>query len=265
MWVSTGRMKLLSDLPGMNTVLVGGLYQKPSAVHALLARSVRAVVHEHIFEGESTLSIMGSCTLVSHRQQGFVITTRHQLNLRRGELPPDGHFDTLRFTTTEDGYLKNVPVDRCFYEESNADQEYHDLLFFGVERNWLRRSADRPYFLPLQPFSADARVMSFFYGHPVSKSEITHEPLHAFVRTAYIDGQLDRDFQSNAEHLRRYTYLRTDYEMDGFSGGAAFSLIGSLDSGLRVALDGIIVMAGSGYAYVVDANYLVSALSAFGE
>lgn len=87
--------------------------------------------------------------------------------------------------------------------------------------------------------------------------------MHAFVRIAYIDGHLDAQFASHAEHFRRYTYARSDYEVNGFSGGAAFSLVGSLDRGWKVVLDGVIVRGGNGYIYVVDSDYLLRALSEF--
>lgn len=101
-------MRLLSDLPSANAIRVGGIYQKPSAVHALLAKSVRLVTHKSVYEGDSSFSVGGSCTLVSYRRNAFVVTTRHQLQLSGGRAPPVGHFDTLRFATSEDGGLKNI-------------------------------------------------------------------------------------------------------------------------------------------------------------
>jgi hypothetical protein len=44
--------------------------------------------------------------------------------------------------------------------------------------------------------------------------------------------------------------------MDGFSGGSTFSMIGEVGS-FEVVFDGIIVRAGNGSLYVVDADFLM--------
>lgn len=159
--------------------------------------------------------------------------------------------------------MQNILVDQCLYETGNPTEEYHDLVFFRVERTWLKHSADRPFFFPVEAFSSESRTVSFFYGYPLSRSEFQYEPLHAFLRIAYIDGRLDEGYQSCANYMRRYVYTKSDYEVNGFSGGAVFSLIGNMDDGWKVGLDGIIVRGGSGYLYVVDADYLMRAFATF--
>ena len=48
--------------------------------------------------------------------------------------------------------------------------------------------------------------------------------------------------------------------MDGYSGGAVFSLIGDLGN-FELVLDGIIVRGGSEHIHIVDADYLVQIIS----
>lgn len=251
----------LTELPAANSVRVGRLYHKISGITELLSKSVRLVAHETLHEGESFLGMTGSCTLVSYRGSAYVVATRHQLDIPPGGAPSDGWLQTLRFATSEGGFLKNILVNLVIHETSNPDQEYHDLLFFRVEPSWLEHSADRAYFLALEEFYRGPRRISFFYGHPLGRNEIQYEPLHAYVRVAHIDGSLDDAYQSQADYLRRYSLTRSDYDVNGFSGGAAFSLVDDGSGGWRIFLDGVIVRGGSGYLYVVTSDYLVKALT----
>ena len=252
----------LVDLPRANAVRVGAIYHKPSAVHSILGQSVRAVAHEYQFEGESIIGLGGgTCTLVSFDGRPFVVMTRHQLRLQPGVEVSESHFETIRFSTAVDGHLQNILVDRCFQELSNPNDAFHELLFFGVQKKWFETSADRPYFIPVEDFSGDPRRISFAYGHPISKNEVEYNPVHVYSRTAYIDVVLDEAYQRTERYLRRYVYPKKDYEVNGFSGGAVFSLFGSLEAGFRVALDGIVTTASGGLLHVVDADYLAEAMS----
>jgi hypothetical protein len=175
--------------------------------------------------------------------------------------PDSDYFDTLRFSSSSGDRLRNIPVDACAFETTRSEEAFHDLLFFKVHTGWSELSAERPYFFPVDVFADADRRISYFYGHPSSRSIISYDPsLHAHVVTALIDGHLDQDFTSNAEYYRRYRYEQTDYEVDGFSGGPAFSLIKS-PSEWQIVLDGIIVRAGNGYLHIVDSTFLCRAFS----
>ena len=258
---SSQPITFLTELPAHNAVRIGALYHKRTVLTSLLAKSVRLVAHEVLHDGTSYFGKAGSCTLVSYRGRGYVVTTRHQLQVAACVVPLESQLATLRFATTEGGFLKNIPVNLIIHENSNPNEEYHDLLFFGVDEHWLQYSADHPYFLPLEGFSNETRRISFFYGHPLARNEFQYEPLHAFVRIAHIDGNLDRTYRPNAEYLHRYTCTRGDYDVNGFSGGAAFSLLGDADCGWSVVFDGVIVRGGNGYLYVVGADYIARALA----
>jgi hypothetical protein len=250
----------LTQLPTENAIRVGNWLHKPSAVNQLLARSVKLVVHE-VTADQGYLSHTGSCTLLAYRGRPFIVATRHQLGIPAGVKPDTEYFDMLRFSRTSGDHLGNIPVDACAFETTNCEEVYHDLLFFKVHASWNELSAERPYFFPINTFTDGDRRISYFYGHPSSRNVISYDPsLHAHVATALIDGYLDRDFTSQAEYYRRYRYERSDYEVDGFSGGAAFSLIES-PIGWQIVLDGIIVRAGNGYLHIVDSTFLCRAFS----
>lgn len=253
-------MSFLKDLPRLNAVRIGALYFKSNAITDRLAQFVRLVVHEFVHEGDSAFSVGGSCTLVSFRGSAFVVTTRHQLKVPIGNSVPLSNLETLRFATIESGVLANILVDRCFFETSNPTEEFHDLLFFKVQSTWLSNSPDRADFFPLDGSSGGRRRVSTVFGYPFSKSEFEYQPGGIHIRQACIDGTLDESFGSSAQHLRRYTYPKAEYEVNGFSGGAVFSLTGDMDAGWAVDLDGIIVRGGGGYLYVVDADYVREAL-----
>lgn len=250
----------LTDLPATNSVRFGFLYHKTAGLTEFLSKSVRLVAHETRFEEESFLGMTGSCTLISYRGVAYVVTTRHQLAVAPGTTPTDDRLHSLRFATGENGLMKNIPVNLVIHETSNPDQEYHDLLFFRVEPSWLEHSADRAFFMHLEEFYQGPRLISFFYGHPLMKNEVQYEPLHAFIRVAHVDGKLDETFKSHSDYLRRYEVTKTEYDVNGFSGGAAFSLIDDVGGGWRVLFDGVIVRGGTGSFYVVTTDYLLRAL-----
>ena len=69
---------------------------------------------------------------------------------------------------------------------------------------------------------------------------------------------IDKTFLTNIEYFRRYLHTRPF--VDGYSGGAVFSLIGELER-LEIVLDGIIVRGGGQYIYIIDVDYLVKLIT----
>lgn len=72
---------------------------------------------------------------------------------------------------------------------------------------------------------------------------------------AYCD--LDPEFSTNVEYFRRYKFNTQQTVVDGYSGGAIFSLIGNLEN-FEVVLDGIAVRANKQYVHIIDSNYLAN-------
>src|SRR3954469_10494572 len=141
---------LIRDYPSVNTVKVGRLYLKPGGVFETVTHCCRMVLYEAddpIFP----LGRAGSATLVRYANVNYVITTRHQFNIRSGNLPRLDILDTIRISSGI-GRLSNIPLQNCVYETSNPDQEYHDILIFKAADRWGTQSLDNPYFFPIAPF-----------------------------------------------------------------------------------------------------------------
>lgn len=213
-----------------------------------------------MYEGSSAFGFAGSCTLISYRRKAFVVATRHQVLLPDQD-PSSPTFDALRFVSDDGEHMTNILVDECHFEEANPGEEYHELLFFSVQQTWLQSSRDRPYFIPVEGFYDGPRRASLVYGHPLSRTRFAYEPYHTHIAKAVTDVTLDVDFRSHAEHMRLYRYGSSDYEVNGFSGGAVYSLVE--DSGFSMVLDGIVVRGGNGHLYIVDSDYLVRAFESF--
>ncbi len=248
----------LTQLPAANAIKIGSLYFKSHDLEAHIARSVRLV----ILEDQTTptyLGRSGSSTLVRFGDRLFVITTRHELGLSGGSNFDARALDAVRIASPEDGVLKNIPTDAAHHETSHTAEEFHDLLFLSVFKGWEQWNAQRPDFFTLEPYFSGHRHASFFLGHPTVEGVMMYDPPAVNLKTAIKDCALDASFVSAAEHLRCYRYNPPAYHVDGLSGGAVFSLVGERHD-WRVVLDGIIVRAGAGRLYAVDADYLLAAL-----
>ena len=257
---------LIRDYPLANAVKVGRLFLKPGAVYETITHCCRMVLHE---SDDRTLPLgrAGSATLIRHAGINYVVATRHQLGIRPDKAPPKNILDTVRISSGA-GILANIPLKRCIFETSNPDQEYHDVLAFEVAETWKDQWTDSPFFFPLAPFSRDIRVKSFLVGYP-SVDGVMEEYFESFlvnkvgeihIKRAIADCDLDTSYVTHVEHFKRYLHTKHRPLVDGYSGGAMFSLIGDVNS-FEIVLDGIIVRAGAQHVYVVDVDYLVKLLS----
>jgi len=249
---------LLSELPAANAIKIGSLYFKSRDLESHLARSVRLIVLEDP-SMPTYLGRSGSSTLIRYRDRLLVVTTRHELGIGSGREPDRSALDAVRVASPEDGILKNIPTNAAHHETSNPTEEFHDLLFLSVYRGWDQWSAQRPDFFQLEPFANEQRHASFFLGHPTVDGVMAYDPPAVNLKTAIKDCSFEPTFHSAADYLRSYSYEPADYHVDGLSGGAVFSLVGERKN-WRVVLDGIIVRAGAGHLYVIDADYLIAAL-----
>lgn len=257
---------LIRDLPGINAVKVGWIYLKPCDVYDTITHCCRMVLHE---ADDRTLPLWraGSATLVRYAGASYVIATRHQLRIQRANEPPMEILDTIRISSGV-GRLTNIPLNRCIYETSNPDQEYHDILVFQVANTRESQGSDSPYFFPLAPFSHTDRVKSFFVGYPTIDGAMDEyfetfsrgEAGEIHIKRSIADCDIDHGFVTSAEYFRRYLHSKNRPNVNGYSGGAMFSLIGEPNN-LEIVLDGIVVRAGAQHIHIVDVDYLVKVIS----
>ena len=262
----SGATMLIRDLPAHNAIKIGRLFHKPRDIEEILTMSCRMVLFEAP-DRSVPLGRGGSSTLLRHRGTDYIVATRHQLGIKPGVPLPISILDTLRISTGE-GVLSNIPVKRVVYETGNPDEEFHDVLIFKVADEWEHRHRDRPYFFQLAPFSRQQRTKSFLVGYP-SIDVVMEEYLADFqpgqpgtvhIKRAIVDCEIDTSFRTNVQHFRRYQFSRSRDVVDGYSGGAVFSLVGDLGNH-EIVLDGIVVRAGADCLHIVDADYLVEVFS----
>jgi hypothetical protein len=127
----------INELPLHNSVRVGELCYPAKNLEGVAAKSVRLLTLEY---GEY-VGFRGSCTLVKFRGRKFAVATRHQIGIPSGFEFGDKEIESVRITAIRNGMLDNILVDQCIFEESNPDQEYHDLLVFSMRRFAPRRRA----------------------------------------------------------------------------------------------------------------------------
>lgn len=253
---------LLSELPRANGIKFNDLILKPRGIEAIVSRSCRLVLLESNTDRTLPLGRTGTCTLLKNRQRRFVVMTRHQLGLQPNVAPDLDVLETVRVASGQ-GQLRNIPLGNCIFETSNSDQEFHDLLFFEVSGDWIGANLDAPYFVSVNGFNSGKRHLSRVFGCPVlpvvmgeyleNFGSETEARIH--IKTSFAACQFDEDFQSTTPYYRHYLGGPEQYPADGISGGAMFSVVDGYD-GYEMVLDGIVVRAGNGHVYVVDADYI---------
>jgi hypothetical protein len=261
---------LLRDYPIVNAIKVGRLFLKPGDVTETFTRSCRMVFIE-TSDHSLPLARRGSSTLIRYRGRNFVVATRHQFEISPGTELPEDKLHMIRISSGE-GRLTNIPLQRCYFEETNPDEDYHDLLIFEAAENWKTRHQDEPFFYPLAPFSDRKREKSFMVGYPAMDG-VMEEYLDDFhpdsagtihIKRVVSDCDLDEKFETHAGYFRRYVHVRERHVFDGYSGGAVFSLVGDLGD-MEIVLDGIVVRGGRHHVHIVDADYLVKMLNGHNE
>ncbi len=258
---------LISDLAIANSIKIANLYYKPKAIKERLSRSCQLI----FLESKNTdfpLGRTGSSTLVSFENRNYVVCTRHELGIKAGETPDIEILESIRIASSGET-LRNIPIKNCIFASSHTDQEFHDLLIFETASDWDQKHLDAPFFMPINPFFKGKRHFSLFVGHPTLsivmdeylESHSMNETGIIHIKVAIADCELVADYETNNDFYRRYKNLGQRKSLDGFSGGAVFSLIGNtLD--YEFVLDGIILRGGENDLYIVDADYLVRAFGA---
>lgn len=256
----------IADLPTLNSIKVGRLYLKSASIENHITRCCRMVLRE---SQNRALPMWrcGSATLLSFNGKKFVVMTRHQLEMKPGETPDKEVLETVRIAAGHER-LSNILLQNCVFEVSNHDEEFHDLLIFETADDWKTKMADSPYFFPLASFARQRRQQSRLVGYPSLEGVIDqyHESFgvdpvgEINIKRSIMDCDFDPSFTSSASHFRRYRHDHPKAIMDGYSGGAIFSVVGELGN-LEIVFDGIVVRAGQKDIYVIDADYLETVLS----
>ncbi len=251
----------ITDVPSLNAVKIGNLYFKANNQNiARVANSVRVLTTESL-ENPDYLGKAGSCTLISWKNDCFVVCTRHQLLTEKDTLPDQKILETARFVSVVVGKtLSNIPTDNCIFVSDNSEEEYSDILIFRAAKDHATVVQERPNFYPIVTLGAIERHLSWIVGYPSNLNIIEYEPQHIVIVGQLFDCSFDKVFSSHSRNLKRFTYDPKFTAVDGFSGGAVFSLTGNTGD-LRIVLDGIVLRAGNGFAYIIDVNFLVQALS----
>jgi len=249
-----------------NAVKVGSLYLRPSSVADTISHCCRMIIREND-DPSHPLWRSGSATLIKYKGKRYAAATRHELGIDRGCDVSKQVADTVRISSGR-GILSNIPVKTCIYEMANPDQEYHDIIIFELVEYWDDMMADSPYFLELLPFSHDKRNISMMSGYPTIPVVMDqyHDgfyngqiaPINIKRCVYYCD--INNGNHVNVPYFRTYNIKKNLYGVDGFSGGAMFSMIGDVGS-YEIVLDGIVVRGGNGFAHIVDVDYLIVALS----
>ncbi|RWH69156.1 hypothetical protein [Mesorhizobium sp.] len=257
---------LIRDLPRFNSIKVGWRYLKPGDVSETITQSCRMVLIE-MDDRSLPLARRGSATLIKYGGKNYVVMTRHQFGLPAGSDVSSVILETARVASGK-GVLSNILLQRCIFETGNPDEEYHDLLLFETAAHWKTKHLDQPYFFPLTPFSDRQRVKSFLVGNPsidgvIDEYHENFDPLRPGainIKRVISECEFDSGFNTNASYFRRYLNVKERPVVDGYSGGAVFSIVG--DPGdHEVVLDGIVVRAGKNHVHVIDADYLMSLLA----
>jgi hypothetical protein len=250
----------LTELPSLNAIKIGNLFFKPrNGIEELIAKAVRLVTLEAQGMPEY-LGKSGSCTLICKGERSYVVCTRHQLGIKSGSIPDRSILETTRFVGFQNSdFLSNVPTNSCLFVTDNEEEDLHDILLFRAAKESPSYEKEKFNFFPVANSINSKRHASWMVGYPTDQNTITYEPQQLSVVCQILSCNFDTSFNSNASHLKRYSYDRKYSVVDGFSGGAIFSLVGDTQE-FEIVLDGIILRAGNGSVHSIDASFLVLAI-----
>jgi len=248
-----------------NVVKVGNLYLRPSSVADTISRCCRMIILEND-DPSQPLWRTGSATLIRYAGKRYAVATRHELGIDRGCEVSKDIVDMVRISTGT-GVLANIPLKACVYETDNPEEEYHDIIIFSLVDDWDDVVADSPYFFELRPFSHCKRNISMMAGYPTIPVVMGEYHVGFYdgriapinIKRCVYDCDIDNGSLSKIPHFRTYKIRNALYGVDGFSGGAMFSMIGDVKK-YEIVLDGIIVRGGGEFAHIVDVDYIIAAL-----
>jgi len=257
---------LIRDLAAATAYKFGDIVYPHTLIDKIVSNSCRLVIMEHEETG-LPYYFRGSCTLVTFNNCYYVIMTRHQLGIAPDVVPCSDVINRIRPLTNDTKSIAgNIPIEFCNFERSNPSLEFHDLLFFKVQSSWDEFNQEKCYFSRVFDFTKHNKAESLLVGCPMSKVDI-----EAYY-DAFYDGKVgpihvksfitacDFDHSFNSEYYSQmYNNINPEIELNGFSGGAVFSLI-STTNGREAVFDGIVLRGGNGLVRVVDSNYILKVL-----
>lgn len=188
--------------------------------------------------------------------------TRHQLHIGRGVVISEENLSLIRVSASEDGQLKNIYTDKCLFDTSSTDEEFHDLIALRAVAGDQPNIRDAHKFFPLESFSNFTRRNSFVVGYPTFANAMDYDASHLKSQRAIIGCTIDPSFKSHASLFKKARLDTDKYALDGLSGGAVFSLV-EVPSGYAMMMEGIILRGSGTEIYFVESAYLHTMLSSF--
>ena len=217
----------------------------------------------------------GTCFLISHAQNTFVVTARHVLeNQARSGWDPSSLNNDLRIFIAE-GSRDFIPLNRCIRMEGD-DKCYKDLLVYRVASDAMDQAlrfkmVDAQYEIPSLTVNP-ARLLRpdvtlVTRGYPVQFNTIDHDQGRIMLRATALKGQL-KGCDSN-QGIYRLSWDTCDihriekesreycqFDPNGMSGSPVFHV----QSGQLV---GVLVMGNSSIGHFVSASILYTVIRNF--
>jgi hypothetical protein len=203
--------------------------------------------------------LRGSSTLLTINSKYFIACTGHQFGLAVGdEAINSAGLSPLFVSHREDKSLEVFALQSCHIATDGGHDEYHDIRIFEADDKTVIALNEATDFFQLERFENERRTQSLMIGCPQQYCSMTYDPISVSFATQGVVCEFDQEFNSNSRFLRRFKYVPGGAaNVDGFSGGAIFSLFEGGAEMAKVRFDGIVTRAGNGFVYVVDANFLL--------
>ena len=237
------------DLPALNGIRLGNLFIKPHDAEKITSRMVRPLASEYV-EGEPILGLIGSSTLLRAKDQLFAACTRHQLQLQTTAKFDESHVAHIRVTSYEKNTLTNIPLDGVQFVADNLDEAFSDLLLFRVAADWDALNQERVYFTLLRKPLSKKRTKSWIVGFPSNQNHLDMDAKNYSSVCRVVGCQYDPSYRTNNRHFRRFKLDRLEKNLDGYSGGAVFTLFGETGAH-EIIFDGLIIRGGENYVYAI--------------
>ncbi len=250
---------LLRILPKINSVRFGSLILPTSGLTDYLCNTVRAVFYEAEFT--KFLGYGGSATLLNFDGLEIIALTRHQASLNRYGTPNSDIIGSIRISRLENGILKNIPFNEIVFANSKSGKEPEDIICLKA----IKMQKESPYYFKIYDVNKFKYLTSVMVGYPTMPDIMDYDKQHAKVYPAIKDCRKKESGRLKLEGVASYTYVDNGkFPIDGFSGGAVFSLV-EANNGLEIVFEGIIVRAGNGIVHIVKREILRNIVKSFSQ
>lgn len=242
------------------SVFFNGIVIPPKSIESTLARWTLPLI---VINNDETYpcSLMGSSIAVKHKGRYFLLCCRHQLtNTLAGRSFEDvGLLDVDGHSLCSAGGIR-------FFDGLN-DSDLHDLVVFDFTEPCKKRPKMQERFFNLEglpPAVASHKVVTFVVsGFPFKdqKYEITEETRSiGFAKRIELCGLAPENEQPKDTTMLRVKPLNPfDFDPDGMSGGAAFTIL--LDGTTpRAYLAGMLLRAGRDDVYLLKIGNILDVL-----